>query len=77
MRRNILVTAMAVVLTIGSGSLQASGCPSCRRGYAALSSCSSCTRRGNDALSGREPVGASLSGWQQFILLLPIAFTMI
>ena len=62
MRRNILVTAIAVVLTIGSGSLQAT--------------CSSC-RRGNAALSVREPVGASLSGWQQFILLLPIAFTMI
>ena len=64
MRRNILVTAIAVVLTIRSGSLQAS-------------SCSSCTRRGNDALSVREPGGASLSGWQQFILLLPIAFKMI
>ena len=63
MRRNILVTAIAVVLTIGSGSLQASGCPSCREGYAAL--------------SVRELGGASLSGWQQFILLLPIAFTMI
>jgi hypothetical protein len=63
MRRNILVTAIAVVLTIGSGSLQASSCGSCRRG--------------NAALSVREPVGASLSGWQQFILLLPIAFTMI
>jgi hypothetical protein len=37
MRRYILVTAIAVILTIGSGSLQASSCASCRRGHAAVS----------------------------------------
>ena len=35
MRRNILVTATAVILAIGSGSLQASTCGVCRRAYAA------------------------------------------
>ena len=37
MRRNILVTAIAVILTVGSGSLHASSCSICRRGYAAVS----------------------------------------
>ena len=63
MRRNILVTATAVILAIGSGSLRAT-CSGCMRGYA-------------DAIPVSAPVGTSLSSWLQFIQLLPIAFTMI
>ena len=62
MRRNILVTATAVILAIGSGSLQAGSCTGCRRAYA-------------DAVPVEKTVGPGLSGWQQFIQLLPIAFT--
>ena len=64
MRRNILVTATALILAIGSGSLQASTCRNCRRAYTA-------------AVPVEKPVGPSLSGWQQFVLVLPIAFTTI
>jgi hypothetical protein len=63
MKRNILVTAIGLILTFGSGSLYGSSCSSCRGRLGDVS-----------AVSAEADVPIDVSPWQLFELVLPAIF---